>query len=205
MGEPRAGVDFFYDLRSPYAYFAWSRRHILEDAGAALNFVPVSIDVLLNLQAGRDPWAAYIDPLSPPKRRHLMADIPRMARHWSIPLGGPFTFRPRSKRTMCLAAELSARGLPQEEFLDSCFRMLWVEASDIDEDLAHYQLRVLSGLAEFSDADEAATLDKLTVETRAAYDAGVFGVPTFRHAGEYYFGSDRLDVLAKRLKTVRSR
>jgi hypothetical protein len=55
-----ATVDAYYDFRSPYAYFA---NHRIRDGSftlppsAAWQWRPVSIDILLNLQAGRDAWA----------------------------------------------------------------------------------------------------------------------------------------------------
>jgi hypothetical protein len=37
------------------------------------------MDVILNLQAGREAWASYVDTHISPKRAYLMADIRRMA------------------------------------------------------------------------------------------------------------------------------
>lgn len=108
-------VEFFYDIRSPYAYFAWMRRLSLKPSGISFSLKPVSIDVLLNLQAQREPWGEYVDPLAPPKRAHMMSDIPRMARYWGIPIGGPFTFKPSSKLAMNTLTHLSALGINLDE------------------------------------------------------------------------------------------
>ncbi|MCK1394551.1 DsbA family protein [Bradyrhizobium sp. 1] len=75
-------IETFYDFRSPYAYFA-NYRVRRGKLGFAKNVEwvgrPIFIDVILNLQAGREPWAPYIDTLIQPKRTYLMADIRRMA------------------------------------------------------------------------------------------------------------------------------
>jgi 2-hydroxychromene-2-carboxylate isomerase len=190
-------VEFYYDLRSPYTYFAWNRRSVLEKVGARLTYVPVSIDALLNLQGGRDAWADYADPLAPPKRQHLMSDIPRMARFWRIPLGGPFRFKPQSKRAMCLATALQSSGQDQEMFIDFALRTLWQEAKNLADDAVFNELVAVANLPNFS---ETTALVDLTSNTERAYQAGIFGVPSFRFNGQVYFGADRMEVLASELQ-----
>lgn len=192
-------VQFFYDLRSPYTYFAWKRRHVLEAAGARLTFVPVSIDVLLNLQCGREPWAEYTDPLVPPKRQHLMADIPRMAQYWGIPLGGPYTFKPHSKRAMCLATALQSLGFDQEKFIDFALQTLWRETKNLADETVFGDLISVANLPDFP---EATALAELNANTKMAYLSGIFGVPSFRLNDQVYFGSDRIDVLASELRRI---
>lgn len=73
-------IEIYFDYRSPYAYFLWGDASgFVERTGALLDWRPVSIDVLLNLQAGRSPWAPYEDPLSPIKRQYLYLDVARGA------------------------------------------------------------------------------------------------------------------------------
>ena len=194
-------IEFYFDLRSPYTYFAWHRRKVLEDAGAKLSLVPVSIDVLLNLQAGAAPWAAYVDPLSAQKRRHLMADIPRMAHFWGIPLGGPFTFKPQAKRAMCLSMALLASGADQSDFVDVALSTLWLSAKDISDDAIFDELKARFAPKDFN---EAAALTQLTEHSAQSFQQGVFGVPTFRIADKIYFGADRMDVLAAYLAVPRN-
>src|SRR3954449_4615375 len=75
-----APIDIYYDFRSPYAYLAWWRiRRQQALSSWKWRWKPVSIDVLLNLQAGREPLALYVDPLPPPKRKHFLADVRRSA------------------------------------------------------------------------------------------------------------------------------
>ena len=191
-----AEVDFFYDLRSPYTYFAWHRRNVLESVGASLSLRPVSIDVLLSLQAGRQPWAEYVDPLAPPKRSHLFADIPRMAKYWNIPLGGPRSFKPGSKQAMCFATALYSTGDNQSEFVDAALKALWIDAKDLEAPHVLADIESSSPINALTDAERQAALEELTANTRAAYELGVFGVPTFRYRDKIYFGADRMDVLA---------
>jgi len=81
-------VETYYDFRSPYAYFA-DYRIRNGDVGlvAEVEWIgrPIFVDVILNLQAGKEPWAPYVDTLIPPKRTYLMADIRRMAAFYGVP------------------------------------------------------------------------------------------------------------------------
>ena len=91
-----APIDIYYDFRSPYAYLAWWRiRRQQALSSWKWRWKPVSIDVLLNLQAGREPLAPYVDPLLPPKRKHFLADIRRSAKFFGAPLSPPHRPRPR--------------------------------------------------------------------------------------------------------------
>jgi 2-hydroxychromene-2-carboxylate isomerase len=129
-----ATIEVYYDFRSPYAYFANHR--IREGSFASpvpVNWLwrPVSIDVLLNLQAGRDAWAAYSDPLSGPKRAHLLADVRRNAAFYNTPLRPPKPPRPNSLPALCTAILLGSDG--NDDFRNEVFDALWQQQSDISD------------------------------------------------------------------------
>jgi 2-hydroxychromene-2-carboxylate isomerase len=197
-----ATIEVYYDFRSPYAYFANHR--IREGSFASrvpVNWLwrPVSIDVLLNLQAGRDAWAAYSDPLSGPKRAHLLADVRRNAAFYNAPLRPPNPPRPNSLPALCTAILLGSDG--NDDFRNEVFDALWRQQSDISDSnvLAECLTRAgrdpeLVSRALTSEAQEA-----LADDTKRAYANGVFGVPTFVCNNEVFFGNDRLDMLGWRL------
>lgn len=193
-------VDFYYDFRSPYAYLASRRLDVLTSKGAEIRWKPVSIDVLLNLQAGREPWADYQDPLPPPKRAHLLADVPRMAKFWNIELKRPNPPRPRSTDAMSIAAALESRGVDHDTYRREAFAALWLNQSDLGELTVIKACLARGGLdPAISDQPLDAWRHLLAETTRHAYKAGVFGVPTFVCDSEIYFGADRMDVLAGQL------
>lgn len=197
-----ATIEAYYDFRSPYAYFANHRIRegsFVPPVPAQWLWRPVSIDVLLNLQAGREPWAAYADPLSGPKRAHLVADVRRNAAFYDIPLRAPKPPRPNSIPALCTAALLDAEG--HDAFRNAVFAALWQQRRDISDPgvLAECLTRAgrdpgLVRQALVSEAREA-----LADATRQAYANGIFGVPTFVCNNEVFFGNDRLDMLGWRL------
>jgi 2-hydroxychromene-2-carboxylate isomerase len=197
-----APIDIYFDFRSPYAYFAWWRVRQGFLRAAAWRWHPVSIDVLLNLQAGREPRAAYVDPLAPPKRRHLLLDVRRSAEFYGVPLVSPHVPRPDPALALCTALLIEQSVPLPNRFIDAVFTAMWQRSRDIG---APEVLRDCLGeasldatLADRAFSDELRAT--LVARTTAAYQAGVFGVPTFVANGEIFFGADRMDMLAWRLR-----
>jgi|SRR5579864_1034873 len=192
-----ATIEVYYDFRSPYAYFASHRLRggDLVGRGHAWAWRPVSIDVLLNLQAGREPWAAYLDPLSPPKRAHLIADVRRLAAHYRLPLRAPRPQRPNSIPALCAAALLDET--ERAKFCDVVFDALWQEQQDISDravlKTCLAQAGASPGIVDRAYDDQARA--NLAHETAQAYAHGIFGVPSFAVDNEVFFGNDRLDLL----------
>jgi 2-hydroxychromene-2-carboxylate isomerase len=201
-------IDVFYDFRSPYAYFVAHRlRHQLFQAPVPVNWNwrPVSIDVLLNLQAGREPLAPYVDPLPAPKRRHLLADVRRCAEIYNAPLKPPRPARPNPQTALCVASLLCKRGIADCNFRNAVFAALWEEQRDI-ADLSVLRDCLSTTDVAFTTIEEASTPEfraELIRETQQAYQSGIFGVPTFMLGDEIFFGNDRLDMIGWRLRKQR--
>ena len=193
-----AVVDVYYDFRSPYAYlsaFRIRRCLFTPPTGVDWRWQPVSIDVLLNLQAGRDPWAAYVDPLPAPKRAHLVADVRRNAAFYGAPLRPPRPSRPNSIPALCVAALLDAED--HERFKDAVFAALWQDQQDIGQpEVLATCLGPTAGAAELVARAQAPDARRTLAErTARAYDNGVFGVPSFVWNDQILFGNDRLEML----------
>ena len=190
-----ASIDVYYDFRSPYAYFAAHRLHNREIDGHGWRWCPVSIDVLLNVQAGREPWAPYSDPLSAPKRAHLIADVRRLAAYYDLPLRAPRPARPNSVPALCLAALIDqpARAM----FTIAVFDALWCEQKDIADPEVLAACLVCAGASSelVSGAFTEQARSRLAEQTQEAYARGIFGVPSFAVGTEIFFGNDRLDLM----------
>jgi 2-hydroxychromene-2-carboxylate isomerase len=198
----RLPIEVYYDFRSPYAYFANHRiRQGLFVAPVAVKWLwrPLSIDVLLNLQAGRDAWAAYSDPLSVPKRAHLLADVRRNAAFYNVPLRAPKPPRPNPIPALCAAALLGPEG--HDAFRNAIFDALWQQQRDISDSKVLAECLMNAGadpdLVTRSVTPQAR--EALAEATKLAYANGIFGVPTFVCNNEIFFGNDRLDMLGWRL------
>jgi 2-hydroxychromene-2-carboxylate isomerase len=194
-------IDTYYDFRSPYAYFADHRvRKADLDLATEVEWIgrPIFIDVILNLQSGKEPWATYVDALIPPKRAYLMADIRRMAAFYGAPYKPSWKWpnRPNQIPALCIASLLSGR--TEAAFRSAIFDGLWHEQRDISDPavLRDAVARAGGDPAIVEQAEDPSVRDALTSRTVEAYGNGVFGTPTFVWNGEIFFGADRLDVLA---------
>lgn len=194
-------IDVYYDYRSPYAYFITDEIAVLAGrTGAEVCWHPVSIHILLNLQAGKAPWAAYVDPLPPVKRRYLLTDVARGAEFRKIPMKMPVSL----DSVNALKATLRLQGSEGEQrFRENIWQAIWTEGKDIS-DLGVLQA-CASHLGPSADAIMRSSQDRLydtmlEEKSIAAFAKGIFGVPAMCVDGEVFFGSDRLDVLEWRLK-----
>jgi 2-hydroxychromene-2-carboxylate isomerase len=173
---------------------------LLTDRGAEICWKPASIDVLLNLQQGREPWAEIIDPLCPPKRAHFMADLFRLIEFWKIPFSMPSPAIPACNQAMAIAALLEYDGVEHAEYRNAVFKAVWQDQKDgNDPAVLRSCLDAGNHKAKFIDRAASDGVDLLTRNTVAAYGRGVFGVPTFILGEELYFGADRMELLATRL------
>ena len=198
-----APIDIYYDFKSPYAYLAWWRiRRQQALSSWKWRWKPVSIDVLLNLQAGREPLAPYVDPLPPPKRKHFLADIRRSANFFGAPLSPPHQPRPDPAPALCVALRLAQDGIPHDRFIDLVFEAMWQHRSDIGtrEVLTNCLISAALGETVIESAVSPGTRSELVAQSMQAYEMGIFGVPSFVAHGEIFFGADRLDMLAWRLE-----
>ncbi len=192
-------IDFYYDFRSPYAYFATCRMDILTSKGANIIWRPVFVDVLLNCQAGKAPWDEPEDPFCPPKRAHFMADIFRLIEFWKIPFNMPSPPIPSGNTAMAMAALLERDGADHAAFRDAMFKAIWIEQKD-GADLETVRAALVAGGHDGAliELEEEGT-ELLTKNTLAAYQRGVFGTPCFVRGDDLYFGADRMELIASKL------
>jgi 2-hydroxychromene-2-carboxylate isomerase len=194
-------IETYYDFRSPYAYFA-NYRVRKGNLGFAKNVEwvgrPIFIDVILNLQVGREAWAPYVDTLIPPKRAYLMADIRRMAEFYGAPYRPSWKWpsRPNQIPALCVASLLS--GKVEEAFRDAIFDGMWQEQKDVADPavLREALSRAGGDISILDQAGDPSVHEALTKRTAEAYASGVFGTPTFVWNSEIFYGADRLEVLA---------
>jgi 2-hydroxychromene-2-carboxylate isomerase len=187
-----APIDIYYDFRSPYAYLAWWRiRRQRALSSWKWRWKPVSIDVLLNLQAGREPLAPYVDPLPPPKRKHFLADIRRSANFLGAPLSPPHQPHPDPAPALCVALRLAQDGIPHDRFIDLVFEAMWQHRSDIGtrEVLTNCLISAALGEAVIESAVSPGTRSELVAQSMQAYETDIFGVPSFVAHGEIFFGA----------------
>jgi len=189
-------VELYFDFVSPYAYLALTQ---VESFGACHGVTwdvrPVVYGALLDATGLVGPVEVES------KRRYTLQDVVRTAAALGVPLVGPPAHPFRSLealRAVCLnlgrpealpltialsrACWGEGRDLADIGVLRDVVAGVGLEAGDLPEQIASPEVK--------------GSLRRLTEEALAV---GVFGVPTFRHGEELFWGHDRMDQLAARL------
>ena len=195
-----AGASFYFDLGSPFAYLAAER--LGEVLAGPVVWQPVSLGALFKL-TGRSSWSLG----DCERRRSGIAEVERRALEYGLsPLRWPDPW-PSDYLMAMRAATFADRAGRGHEFALSAFRRAFQEGADLAILANVLQAAADAGLD--PEETEAATQDpsiKLALReaTDTAHELGVFGVPTVAVDGELFWGEDRLDEAALRLKGAAS-
>ncbi|TWI69321.1 2-hydroxychromene-2-carboxylate isomerase [Pseudoduganella lurida] len=188
-------VRFYYDPVSPYAWLATKAIARIEAAGVHLEMEPVLFAAILGAHGLKGP--AEI----PAKRELMVRDVLRLAAAGGLTFRGPpgHPFNPLLALRMCLAiGSLAGR----RRFTFTLSEACWERGLDISNPAVLLQLAAecdLNGAALQGAARTSEIKAALRDATERAIEAGVFGVPTFGYAGELFWGSDRIDLLLRRI------
>ena len=194
-------ITFYFDLGSPFAYLAAERLNtLLPDP---VHWQPVLLGGLFRL-TGRSSWA-----LGDYRRRQAgMADIERRALAYGLPpmrWPDPWPADYLSAMRATTYAFSIGRG---RDFAMQAYRDAFQHGSELS--VADNVLRSAARAGLDADAVRAGASDPqikqaLRDATDAAYDRGVFGVPTIAIGDELFWGDDRLEDAAAHLRAASDR
>lgn len=191
-------ASFYFDLGSPYAYLAAER--LAGVLPGPVRWQPVLLGGLFKLN-GRGSWA-----VGDGRRREAgMAEIEQRARRYGLPpVRWPDPWPADYLAAMRAATYAFSVGFGLQ-FTREAFRAAFVQGDDLSVPANVLQVGRRTGIA--SDELEAGSRDPaikqaLRVATDAAHGAGVVGVPTVAVGDELFWGDDRLEEAAARLRTI---
>jgi 2-hydroxychromene-2-carboxylate isomerase len=198
---PTPPITFYFDLGSPFAYLAAERLPTL--LPEPVRWQPVLLGGLFRL-TGRSSWA-----LGDYRRRQAgMADIERRALAYGLaPMRWPDPW-PADYLTAMRATTYAFSAGQGREFALRAYREAFQRGSDLSIATNVFESARRAGLD--PEAVRAGVADpqiKQTLRdaTDAAYDRGVFGVPTVAIGDELFWGDDRLEDAAAHLQAVSDR
>jgi 2-hydroxychromene-2-carboxylate isomerase len=194
------GVTFYFDIGSPYAYLAAARMEPLLPEPVV--WQPVLLGGLFKLTS-RSSWA-----LGDYRRRQAgMAEIERRARSYGLaPMRWPDPW-PTDYLTAMRAVTYAFTVERGRELTMGMFRNAFHRGREMSR-----QAEVLAASAEAGlrredvelAVEDPAIKQRLRDATDAAYELGVFGVPTFAAGGELFWGEDRLEDAAAYHRAARA-
>ncbi len=187
---------FYYDLGSPYAYLAAERvNHVLP-------VVPLWQPILLGgiwKQTGGGSWSAT------DRRAEGMAEVEsRAAQRGLQPIRWPEPW-PTPTTTAMRAATFAQQGGRAVAFSLAAFRQAFAGGRDLsvtDNVLIAAAACELHPRAVLKAIETRSVKDRLRAATEQAAARGVVGVPTLAVGDELYWGDDRLEEAASRLRSV---
>lgn len=194
-------VRFYYDFASPYTYLASTQvDSVVLGAGGEVEWIPVLLGAVMKA-TGNVPPASL-----PARALYMGQDLPR----WAGMYGVPFVWTPHFPLTTthALRAALAVREAAPDKYLPfvrALFDAAWARGENIGDRamLATVAGRVgVDGAMAAAASDDQRWKDALRAGTEEAVKAGAFGAPTFaiEGTGELFFGNDRLELLAARLR-----
>ena len=198
---PTPPIIFYFDLGSPFAYLASERLHTL--LPEPVQWQPVLLGGLFRL-TGRSSWA-----LGDYQRRQAgMADIERRALAYGMPpMRWPDPW-PADYLTAMRATTYAFSVGRGRDFTMRAYRDAFQRGSELSVAENVLQSAARAGLdpdAVRAGASDPEIKQALRDATDAAYDRGVFGVPTIAIGDELFWGDDRLEDAAAHLQAASDR
>jgi 2-hydroxychromene-2-carboxylate isomerase len=198
---PTPPITFYFDLGSPFAYLAAERLDTL--LPEPVRWQPVLLGGLFRL-TGRSSWA-----LGDYRCRETgMADIERRALAYGLepmrwPDPWPADYLTAMRATTYAFSVGQGREFAMQAYRDAFRRGL--ELSVAENVFESAQRAGLDPAAVRAATADPAIKQALRDATDAAYDRGVFGVPTVAVGDELFWGDDRLEDAAAHLQAVSGR
>lgn len=188
-----ADITFYFDVVSPYSYFAFVQRHRIREAGHDLLLRPASVRAIMK-ETGNVPTSVTCAP----KMAYGKQDLARWAKRLRLPIKlhpefGKFSSEP-------LLAAIIASGDDIEAMAEAAFHAVWQDQAPVSDEVAmraYFEKRVPNGGAIWDRRNEAQSV--LQAHNSEAVKAGAFGVPLFVASTGLYFGNDRIDFLLEDL------
>jgi 2-hydroxychromene-2-carboxylate isomerase len=207
MAEPRV-VTVYIDYKSPYAYLAKDLVYELErDCAVRVDWLPYVLDIPSFLGSARlDDGGRVIEESRNAHQwrrvRYSYMDCRRQARRRGIVIRGP---RKIWDSTLAAAGMLQAKrqgAAVLRRYNDITFERFWKRELDIENPSVIAAVLAeaggdAAGFADYAAAEGPREVDRVS---RAAEEAGIFGVPSFVVGGEQFWGREHLPDIREMLR-----
>jgi 2-hydroxychromene-2-carboxylate isomerase len=193
-------IEFYFDFSSPYGYFAAARiDHLAEGFGRSVAWKPMMLGAAMK-ETGNRPLADQ-----PMKGDYCKRDWERLARYMELPWIFPSPFP-----IATLAAARAFYWLDDKDpalakrFAHAAFDTYFGQGRDITPPETVADVAAPLGIDKaqlLAAVQDPAVKERLKRETTAALKKGVFGSPYIIVDGEPFWGSDRMWMIKRWLKS----
>lgn len=200
-----ANVQFLFDFGSPNAFLAHRAIPAIEQrTGVRFSYVPVLLGGLFKLTGNQSPATAFAGIRNKPAYGRL--EMQRFIARHAI---ADFVFNPHFpiNTLQLMRGAVAAQGLGVfERYVDAIYDSLWAKGLDMGQPEVLATTLAGAGLPTEKLLARSQTPEikqRLVDNTRAAFEQGAFGSPSFLVGEELYFGKDSLrDVEDEIIRTI---
>jgi 2-hydroxychromene-2-carboxylate isomerase len=193
-------IDYYFAPQSPWAYLGHQRlRDIAARAGAAIRVLPIDLGKIFPRSGGLP-----LPQRAPQRQAYRLVELKR----WADWLGLPLNLQPSyfpvpgdSAARLILAVDALCGSDAAMRLAGAILKAVWAEQRNINDAGTLAQLLAECSLpaAAATDAQGEAVQQRYEQATQQAFEAGVFGAPSYVIEGELFWGQDRLDFVERRL------
>ncbi|MDM7943701.1 MAG: 2-hydroxychromene-2-carboxylate isomerase [Hydrogenophaga sp.] len=197
----RRAVDYFFAPQSPWAYLGHERfAALLRETGASVRVLPMDLGKIFPLSGGLP-----LPKRAPQRQAYRLLELRRFSHALAMPLHPEPRFFP-------VAGDPSARLITAVAMHDgeeaamrltgAVMKSVWAQERDIASMDVLAALLAECGLdaARLAQSQQPEVQARYEEQTQAAIDAQVFGAPSYLIDGELFWGQDRLDFVARKLR-----
>lgn len=188
-------IDFYYDPVSPFAYLAFvAMPQALEGLSYQVRYCPAFLGGILK------HWGQLAPAEVPPKREWTLRQLFWIARERGIalemPTAHPFNSLALLRMAMLVGQEAGQRFTTNRYQTQMLFEYVWQGSQDPLDAMRLAQLAQQIGLEQpLNEAQNELAKQRLRIQTQAAIEQGIFGMPAFVVEGALYWGFDSLPML----------
>ncbi len=197
----RHTVDYFLAPQSPWTYLGHERfAALVRETGSAVRVMPMDLGRIFPLSGGLP-----LPKRAPQRQAYRLLELRRFSEALAVPLNPEPRFFP-------VAGDPAARlitAVALHDGTDAAMKLtgavttaVWAQERDIASMDVLGELLAECGLAaaRLAQAQQPEVQARYDEQTQAAIDAGVFGAPSYVIDGELFWGQDRLDFVARKLR-----
>ena len=197
----RHTVDYFLAPQSPWTYLGHERfAALVRETGSAVRVRPMDLGKIFPISGGLP-----LPKRAPQRQAYRLLELRRFSEALGVPLNPEPRFFP-------VAGDPAARLITAVAMLDGADAAMkltgavttavWAQERDIASMDVLAELLAECGLnaARLVQSQQPDVQARYEEHTQAAIDASVFGAPSYVIDGELFWGQDRLDFVARKLR-----
>jgi 2-hydroxychromene-2-carboxylate isomerase len=190
----------YLDIKSPYAYLAWRpTAQMARELGIAVDWRPFVLDIPSYLGSARlDDRGKVVEQKRSAEQwsgvKYAYFDCRRYASLYGLTVRGTVKIWDTNLAAIGFLWAKRQGDEVLERYLDTVYAPFWKRELDVEDPAVIESLLVSAG-ADVAGFDRFALgegAETNAVLQAAAFDAGIFGVPTYVIAGQVYFGREHL-------------